>query len=251
MSDISRHSVTDSKPETDTPATTHPEPIETSPWIEIAVLLLVSAGGVVAAQALGPTTAGGNIAAALGLFGALAVVLLFHKLRRDPWSQLGLTKPDSWGRTILLALAATIVLQAAGWFTLNVLLPLLGVGTPDSSRFNPLRGNLGMLVSGLVSVWITAAFIEEVVFRGFLIGRLARILGASRRAWVAGVVVSAVIFGLLHFYQGVAGVILTGVMGLLFGALYLLVRRNLWIGIIAHGLIDTFSLFVIYLGLEI
>ena len=44
------------------------------------------------------------------------------------------------------------------------------------------------------------------------------------------------------------GVAITGFMGFLLGALYLLVRRNLWVGILVHGFIDTISLTAVYLG---
>jgi len=44
-----------------------------------------------------------------------------------------------------------------------------------------------------------------------------------------------------HFYQGPSGILLTGTTGLLIGAAFLLVRRNLWPLVIAHGLINTIS----------
>ncbi len=40
----------------------------------------------------------------------------------------------------------------------------------------------------------------------------------------------------------------SGVAGLILGAAYLLSRRNLWAAILAHGLIDTFAVIVVFLG---
>lgn len=65
--------------------------------------------------------------------------------------------------------------------------------------------------------------------------------------WVA-VIVVAVLFGFGHYYKGSAGVIDSGVAGLILGAAYHLSGRNLWICIIAHGLIDTFAVVVVYFG---
>lgn len=219
--------------------------------LDLVALFSISGGAVAAAQILGPTTPAGNSAAALGLFGALVLVLGIRWRRREPWATLGLVRPDSWWRTLLVVALATVVLYVVGLFALKILLPILGGAAPDVSRFTLLRGNLGMLAGLLVSVWITAAFIEEVVFRGFLMGRLAVVFGGGRGAWLASLGASAVIFGLLHAYQGLPGIVITGLLGLLLGALYLLARRILWVVILAHGLVDTISLVLIYLGVDI
>ena len=56
------------------------------------------------------------------------------------------------------------------------------------------------------------------------------------------------LFGMLHTYQGLLGVITTGVVALIFGVFFLLQKRNLWILIIVHGLIDTFGVVQFYLN---
>jgi membrane protease YdiL (CAAX protease family) len=67
------------------------------------------------------------------------------------------------------------------------------------------------------SVAITAGICEELLFRGFLIWYLAVFLG------LAGAIVgSALIFGLGHAYQGTAGILKTGVIGLVMAGLYVL-----------------------------
>jgi membrane protease YdiL (CAAX protease family) len=233
------------------PATAIPPRIDVPPWLEVTTLVLLATAAVIGAQIAGPTTATGNSVAAAGLFGGLVLVLLFRWLKGDAWSSLGLGRPESWRRTLLLAVAATAVLKVAGLFALNVLTPLLGGETPDLSRFAALKGNLPMLLGTLASVWITAAFIEEVIYRGFLMGRLARIFGGSRGAWLAALALSSVLFGLLHVYQGLPGVIVTGFMGFLLGGVYLLAGRNLWVVILAHGLTNTISLLLVYYGFEL
>jgi membrane protease YdiL (CAAX protease family) len=58
-----------------------------------------------------------------------------------------------------------------------------------------------------------------------------------------------VLFGAAHAYQGLDGVILTGLTGFGLGALFILCGRNLWPCILVHGLIDMGSFTALYLGL--
>lgn len=62
------------------------------------------------------------------------------------------------------------------------------------------------------------------------------------------VVISGVMFGLFHYYQGVVGIILSGLLGLIYATVYLRMGRNLWVLIIGHGLTDTLSFIQLYLG---
>lgn len=81
-------------------------------------------------------------------------------------------------------------------------------------------------------VSITAGIVEEVVYRGFVIWYL----GQFMPVWGA-VVVSSVAFGLGHSYQGASGALRTGLIGLAFGALYV-ITGSIWLPIIAHALLD-------------
>jgi membrane protease YdiL (CAAX protease family) len=61
---------------------------------------------------------------------------------------------------------------------------------------------------------ITAGCCEEFLYRGFAMAAFSR---AGFPIW-ASVVVSSVLFGAAHLYQGRGGLIGTGILGLLFGA---------------------------------
>ena len=106
-----------------------------------------------------------------------------------------------------------------------------------------------MLIGNLLGAWFNSAFGEEVIWRGFVLIRLAQVLGAGQGAWTLSLLASATLFGLLHIYQGPAGVLATGFVGLLFGVAFLLLRRNLWILIFAHGLNHLIAFGAMYLGL--
>lgn len=96
--------------------------------------------------------------------------------------------------------------------------------------------------------WILAAFGEELCFRGFLLQRLARVLGGSQTAWIVALLVSSAFFGWGHTEQGAAGWVQEGLSGLLLGVLFLACQRNLAVPIIAHGISNTLAFVLIYLG---
>ncbi|HEU4366356.1 MAG TPA: CPBP family intramembrane glutamic endopeptidase, partial [Candidatus Krumholzibacteria bacterium] len=89
---------------------------------------------------------------------------------------------------------------------------------------------------------------EEVVYRGFLMTRVAGMGKGTRMAWGVSALVSAVVFGIAHFDWGVVGIIQTTLMGLALAASYLIVRRNLWVLVLAHACIDTVLLVQMYAG---
>jgi membrane protease YdiL (CAAX protease family) len=66
--------------------------------------------------------------------------------------------------------------------------------------------------------------------------------------WVVVIIVSAVIFGLGHEYQGTMGMLKTGAVGLVFSISYLAVGRNLWPLALAHALIDSLDFITHYFG---
>jgi membrane protease YdiL (CAAX protease family) len=79
--------------------------------------------------------------------------------------------------------------------------------------------------------------------------QIAHLFGEQKRSsWVIGLVVSSVIFGLVHFHQGPGGMLGVGVVGLVYGYFYLRSGRNLWVPIIAHGLTGTIRFILLYLS---
>jgi membrane protease YdiL (CAAX protease family) len=90
---------------------------------------------------------------------------------------------------------------------------------------------------------LTAGICEEVAFRGYLITRL-KILGKAK-SWIMPVIVSSIIFGSGHSYQGLGGFILLTIYGAMFAALFIK-TNSLWPCIIAHFFQDFGALFYPY-----
>jgi uncharacterized protein len=171
-------------------------------------------------------------------------------LRRVGWRGVGLRRPLNWGRTLLIA-----ILGGLGYQALDILLiaPLLEriTGVPiDLSQFDLLRGNLLLTLFALLFSWTLAAIGEEMVFRGYLLQRIADLYTYLPRRWIFAVLLSAAIFSLGHLYQGLTGVVDTFLAGIFLGVLYLFSGRNLWLPILTHGVINTAGFVLIFLGVE-
>jgi len=183
----------------------------------------------------------------------LAVVWLGLRLRGQGWEHLGLQRRFAgWRATGRAVLKSWLVLGAAvAAFVLGSVLMANITGIPqaaDTSGYEYLRGNLPMLILALAAVYVVSSFGEEVIYRGFLITRLSE-LGAGR-IWAirAAVVVSAIVFGFAHFDWGVVGIVQTTFMGLALGASYVMLRRDLWVLVLAHAYMDTILLVQLYLS---
>jgi len=113
-----------------------------------------------------------------------------------------------------------------------------------------VRGNWKALLSWLVLVWGVAALGEEVLYRGFLMSQIIKLLGSSLLALLLNVLITSIVFGLSHSYQGRSGPWSTGIIGACLGVLYILSGFSLWLPILVHGVIDTVSLIVISLGAD-
>ncbi|HEX2912956.1 MAG TPA: type II CAAX endopeptidase family protein [Chloroflexia bacterium] len=73
-----------------------------------------------------------------------------------------------------------------------------------------------------------AVALEEMLFRALLIGGYSVVVNPWAMA-----LASSVVFGMMHSPQGILGIVLTGLVGLLFGAVFI-ITGSLLVVIIAH-----------------
>ncbi len=169
-------------------------------------------------------------------------------VRRIGWRRVGLARFRNWKTTLALGVAAGVVLEAFQLFVSQpILVKWLGK-QPDLEVFRAVHGNVKLLLIFVALVWTVAAFGEEMVYRGYLMNRVADLLDRTHAAWIASLIAVHVGFGLAHAYQGITGVIDEGLMGLLLGIIYLRRGRNLAVPIVAHGIQDTIDFILIFLG---
>jgi membrane protease YdiL (CAAX protease family) len=116
----------------------------------------------------------------------------------------------------------------------------------DMSGYNYLKDNLGMLVLTLFGVYIVSSFGEEVIYRAFLINRISELGLTNKSGRIFVLVISALVFGLVHYSWGLIGIVQTGFMGLALGISYLYLKKRIWVLILTHIYMDTILMLQLY-----
>lgn len=130
-----------------------------------------------------------------------------------------------------------------------IVIPLTGGAEREDIVVESTRIGTSLIsLSGFVVLAWTGVFYEEFLFRGLIFRTISESLGNSRIGLVITVLLTAGIFSLLHGYQGVAGMIDTGLFGGLgLTLLYLWRGRRLAAPIVLHALWNMIAPIVIYL----
>jgi uncharacterized protein len=213
--------------------------LQESPWVITAELTLIAA--VFAADAYH-----------LILFSKtpylLALGWLSMRLRGQRWRDIGLSFPPNWRRLLLIGIAAGIAMELLELFATQPLLVALTGKYPDLSDFHDLIGNVRLLLLLVAGSWILAGVGEELVWRGYILNRVADLLGRRRLGWAMSIGIVSIVFGLAHSYQDWTGIIENSIDGALLALLYIACGRNLIAPIVAHGVTDTLDSLIIFSG---
>ncbi len=168
------------------------------------------------------------------------------------WAEAGNLKPLGFSRhrlssTLIWSFGIFVVMIVFGSVLLPLIQQVLGMRS-DLSAYGALEGNAPAALKLLGMALTSAAFGEEILFRGFLLHQLTAILGAGDAARRTAIATSGITFGLAHFNQGPFGIATTGIVGLAFAWVWFRTGRNLWALILAHALVDTYGIALLYLG---
>ena len=178
----------------------------------------------------------------------LALGWISLRIRGLSWRDVGLFRNRSWMATLSLGIAAGFALEVIELFLTQPLLIRLTGKNPDLSDFTVLHGNFKYTAVAIALAWTLAAFGEEMVWRGYLMSRVADLGLRTRTAWIVSLIVVNCGFGMAHAYQGITGIIDEGFSGFLLGVIYLATGCNLTVPILAHGVSDTVDVLLIFLG---
>jgi membrane protease YdiL (CAAX protease family) len=182
---------------------------------------------------------GGMTVLALLVSGRFTTPLL-AEVQAWPWVSglrtLLFARPEVTGGIIIGAVIGIVALTIIGIAAVrNEGDEVISIG--DIQAILP-RNRQELVLGGLLS--INAGVIEELFFR---LAVPALIFATTGNAVVA-IIGSLVLFGVMHSYQGIAGIVITTVIGALFMALYVL-SGSILVAIIAHAVLDLRSLVVI------
>jgi membrane protease YdiL (CAAX protease family) len=158
-------------------------------------------------------------------------------VRRKHWSSLGFHRPED--RRLVPKMFAFAVVWSV--FQVGVAMPIanhVSGEKQDLSDFKDLEGNLGMLLVMLVLGWTVAAVVEEIAYRGYLQTRMRQLLGTSAASLVVTVLVSSVLFGLVHNEQGLIGIVIVTIDAIAWSVLRYH-YKTLWASVLAHGFNNT------------
>lgn len=184
--------------------------------------------------------------AGMAVFTLTAIALA---TRRDPMplAAIGLAERFS-ARDIGLGLLFIIPCYVANIFVsmLYVALSKLDVEALAVDKMENMDMLGSISLAAVVPLSIFIGIYEEILFRGFLLSRLRAMFGGANSAAGAtlAVLISSVLFGAGHYYQGLLGMMQTTVVGLVLG-IAAVRRRSIWACIIAHIGIDTLGLFLL------
>jgi len=76
---------------------------------------------------------------------------------------------------------------------------------PDFSELGDLQDNWKLVLLSIAPAWILGAFGEEMVYRGYLMNRVAGLFRKPEFAWALSLVFVRFLFGLTHIDQGITG----------------------------------------------
>jgi membrane protease YdiL (CAAX protease family) len=159
----------------------------------------------------------------------VGLVLLFLRAHRESVREVLF----GGGHIVREALLGLALLPAMFMLVLLVLAVILHFAPYlHNVERNPLEDMLRTRRDAIIfaAVVMIAGGVREEVQRGFIVHRFAQALGGA--GW--GIAIYSVIFGLGHFEQGMDAILVTGVLGALWGVLYL-VRRSIVAAVVSHA----------------
>lgn len=210
-----------------------PAPPAAAPsWPVVGVGLLIALG--LPQWGLGNRLAPGEgLGAVLGrelVWWAVAGLLLLYvrRVERLPLSSVGIRRPTRG--TLGYGLLLTVVLMASVMFSFAVLFPLLGLKLNQSAVAQITRLPFGVRCL----LFLRAAVVEEILYRGYPIERLEKRTGSTALAFV----VSVGVFTYVHLAGwGGAQLIVVGFGAVILAGWYVW-RRDLLSNMLAHFLVD-------------
>ncbi len=178
------------------------------------------------------------ISAILRDLALVSLILIFIWRNHEPATWIGWTLKSSRKEIsvgILLFIPFTF-----GTGLLEKGLQAIGLSAPSTPlpSFLTARGTVEFLLALVLVVIVALA--EETIFRGYLILRFKAITSNP----IGAALLSAAIFSLGHGYEGSAGVVTVGVMGLVFALVYMW-RQSLVAPMVMHFLQDFLGIILL------
>lgn len=163
--------------------------------------------------------------------GVLIVVVLWVIAQR-PFMNLGLRWPETdilvWSLTGLFIIS----------YIIETISELRREGSEDEIiKSAPFLPKDWSEFSSYLFLAFSAGICEEVVYRGFMVNYLMSVFENPIIGFNMAVIFPAVVFGIVHMYQGMKSVLKISIMSLLFSTIYIF-SQSLLIVVILHSAVD-------------
>jgi membrane protease YdiL (CAAX protease family) len=170
----------------------------------------------------------------------VSLILFFLWQNKENVGQIGWVLKNGWREVLLGMVLFVPVYFGAG--LLDSFLNAIGFSSPKAPLPSFLQSSgVSQTILAVILV-IVVAIAEETIFRGYLILRFKSLTNSAALA----AILSAVVFAIGHGYEGSAGVITVGTLGLVFALVYLW-RGSLIAPMVMHFLQDFISIVLISL----
>ena len=160
------------------------------------------------------------------------MVFILWLLALRPLSEMGFRMPVT--DTLVIALTALFIIA----YVVETYTELTREGNEDeilkSSAFLPQNRQELFYFTILA---ISAGICEEIVYRGFMVTYLMEVIDDRIIAFNVAVILPAVIFGIVHMYQGTKSVLKIAIMSLLFSTIFIF-SQSLLIVVLLHTGVD-------------
>ena len=181
------------------------------------------------------------------MLASAVVVIIYATMNKEQFSSIGFSKPASWLASLVQSIVLAAIIVVLVMYIVRPAVEFLTHDPIDSSIFRPLVGNPQLLIQFLVIGWVIGGICEEIIFRGFFLERISSYI-SGRAGILVAIALTSTLFGFLHSYQGISGQLTTGIVGAMLGAIYFASGRRVLLTIFTHGMINTISFSMIYLG---
>ena len=183
----------------------------------------------------GAAGAAGGPAAAFGplreaIWWSIALLLLLHVrfVEQRPLASIGLRAPTA--RSLLIGVLTAVLLIVIVFATYALVFPWLGLSMNRAATAGITRHTIGFQVY----LALRAGVVEEILYRGYPIARIAEASGSRTLA----VMVSVVVFTAVHLgYWGAAQLLIVAPAAVVLALLFVW-RRDLSCNMLAHFLVD-------------
>jgi membrane protease YdiL (CAAX protease family) len=147
---------------------------------------------------------------------------------------------------LLSAIAAIVLFALLQYAIMPLVQKIFPHQTINLHDYDFIKGNFVNYILVMIAALVVGGFYEELVIHGFIFTRLEKIF--NKHKTVIAFTLTAIIFAVYHFQQGMLGMINAGIAGCAYHAFILKNNRNLWYGLFFHAFYDFIGLSFIYAG---